>query len=842
METSAGVGGSSRRVRVWVPLAGTMFLLATTFTLAAAVPASAAGCVPGPHADLAGCNLADADLYGVNLTGANLTRATLTGANLTNATLTHAILTHASAAGVDLQGALISGATLTGASLDNALLNGAILEHSGISGAKFTGSDFTGVVSGGDSGRGTLPSNWSLVGGYLIGPGADLANDALAGANLVGNLTGANLTGADLAGAHLAGARLTGVVSGGLVGMPTLPAHWSVDSGYLVGPGAFLYGADLAGADLTGADAAGANLEGAVLTGADLTDADLANVDAIEATFSGTDLAGTDLAGANLGDVASGGITGTPAALPTASPANWQIVDGYLVGPFADLADAEMAGAVLPDSNLHGANLTGADLTGSNLTDSYVTYTNLTGTDLTDATLSGVTSLDIEGTPAALPPGWVLVNGVLMLTSIPLSGHATPGITPGIAARRAVGSDSGSAPDSDSDSAPGSAPDADSGSAPDAGSGSDVGSGSGSAAAPAAGSTRQADSASAPAAPRTGSSPRQAGSPPAVTVPQHGIDVYALDTCASAGLWQQNAVNEMRGIKSLGANSVSIAFPFYVAGPTANSVIATGLCSEPGASPVPLQSPSPARLAVLVHAAQSVGLQVMVRPLMDQSNLQIFDTWRGGIAPTNTAAWFASYKTALKPYLQMAQANDVPLFSISSELTSMSTSAQWPSAIAYALKLYSGQVAFDSSWNADPNRGDVHPGTAVAQDAYPLLANLTPTATVAQILAAWNRYLTVKPLPAAAGRVAFDEVGISADDGAYATPNYSPPFAVFNQRIQANWFTAACQFAKAHKMQGLYFWGPELSYNVGKLSTQPDPAHAAELQPAGQAAIRTCFE
>src|SRR5208282_5622227 len=115
---------------------------------------------------------------------------------------------------------------------------------------------------------------------------------------------------------------------------------------------------------------------------------------------------------ANLAGVTSGGITGTPSTLPTATPTNWQLVDGYLVGPFADLSGADPAGADLARSNFHGANLTDADLTGSNLTGAYITYSDLAGTNLTDAILTGVTSIGIQGTPEALPPGWVLVNGV----------------------------------------------------------------------------------------------------------------------------------------------------------------------------------------------------------------------------------------------------------------------------------------------------------------------------------------------------------------------------------------------------------------------------------------------
>ena len=297
----------------------------------------------------------------------------------------------------------------------------------------------------------------------------------------------------------------------------------------------------------------------------------------------------------------------------------------------------------------------------------------------------------------------------------------------------------------------------------------------------------------------------------------------------------------MQGIKSLGANSVEIVFPFYALGATTNSVFTADLCGEPEAIPVPLQSPSPARLAVLVHAAQAAGLHVVLRPLLDQSNLWIFGNWRGNIAPTNETAWMMSYEGILKPYLEMAQANKVTRFAISSELTSMSTSSQWASAIAAAKKLYSGQLVFDSIW-AEPLKGAVHTGTAVAEDAYPHVSHTTPTSSVAQLLAGWNTYLKGESFAITASDDTFEEVGIPALDGSYADPNVDPPPGeTFNQTIQANWFTAACEFVKEHKIGGLYFWGPWLYYNSGKLMTKPDPGQTSELQPLAQAAIRKCF-
>ena len=219
-------------------------------------------CVPGPSAYLVGCNLAGAKLAGADLSGAN-------------------------ASGADLSGANLSGAKASGTNLSRADLSGA---------------DLSGVTSGGITGTpASLPTNWSLANGYLVGPGADLSGADLSGANL----SGANLSGAKASGTNLIGANLDNVASGGVTGTPaSLPADWSLVNGYFVGPHADLSGADLSDANLSGLNLSGANLYG-------------------------SNLSGSNLSGANLFGVRSGGITGTPASLP----AGWSLANGYLVGP-----------------------------------------------------------------------------------------------------------------------------------------------------------------------------------------------------------------------------------------------------------------------------------------------------------------------------------------------------------------------------------------------------------------------------------------------------------------------------------------------------------------------------
>lgn len=88
----------------------------------------------------------------------------------------------------------------------------------------------------------------------------------------------------------------------------------------------------------------------------------------------------------------SGGIVVGEAGTPPTLPANWQVIDGHLIGPYAQL---------------HEAVLTNADQTGV-----YLSFVNQTG-----ATSTGVTGAAKYNTATMLPAGfdpvaagWTLVS------------------------------------------------------------------------------------------------------------------------------------------------------------------------------------------------------------------------------------------------------------------------------------------------------------------------------------------------------------------------------------------------------------------------------------------------
>jgi len=429
------------------------------------------GYLVGPKANLSKANLTRMNLSGVNLNGADLSGAVLIGVKsggiqgVPKALPAKAKLINGYLMGprVDLSGANLAGADLSDVDLTGALISKANLSEVSIAGLK------SGKLVGQPS---AMPTSVRLINGYLIGPGADLQNANFSSLDLRGvNLERANLTGADLQNSK----------SGNIVGVPSaLPADWTIDHGFLFGPGANLIDADLTDVDLSNIDLStlkvgrivgtpralpdtwivsngyligpGANLSGANLSGANLSDANLSNITSSNITgtplalppgwvltqgyligplanltganLTGADLTGADLAGANLTTVSSGLIQGFAESLPP----DWRLVNGYLIGPLTNLSGANLSGANLSEANLSEANLSEANLSEANLSEANLQGSNINRTKFTSANLAGISSRGTLGVPLNLPTGWTYSGGYLIGAGAKLRGAQLPGI------------------------------------------------------------------------------------------------------------------------------------------------------------------------------------------------------------------------------------------------------------------------------------------------------------------------------------------------------------------------------------------------------------------------------
>ncbi len=193
----------------------------------------------GPHVRITGMDLSNVDISNIPtasftglITGSliNTTNAVLpsgyvfrTGYIVGNGvSLVGALLTGQTFANLSMRGVDLSGATLTSTTFTNTDLSGATIRNTNLSGLNFATATITNLASSGlNGGSGgsavVLPSGYSIISGFLIGPTVNMSSNDMSGIVIPAsrscssaNFSSANLTNADLSGVNLSNARFTG--------------------------------------------------------------------------------------------------------------------------------------------------------------------------------------------------------------------------------------------------------------------------------------------------------------------------------------------------------------------------------------------------------------------------------------------------------------------------------------------------------------------------------------------------------------------------------------------------------------------------------------------------------
>jgi Glycoside Hydrolase Family 113 len=310
-------------------------------------------------------------------------------------------------------------------------------------------------------------------------------------------------------------------------------------------------------------------------------------------------------------------------------------------------------------------------------------------------------------------------------------------------------------------------------------------------------------------------SPSQAPLSPASRSPyQLGIDLdfyWHPDQNVPALVTQEAAY-----ARGLGANAILISFPVYTGSAAAVA----------GAS-----TPPPSALAAAVQAVRAQGLRAGVRPLLDEANLPRSRVW---FLPASVTGWLASYQKVILPYAQAAQQAGASFFYTGAELSQFAHARQWRQVNAAVHTVFKGKLYFSANWTSPaearalPASGG--PGVTVAADAYP-----DSHASPGQFGPWWVTEAGELPR----GTV-LAETGIAAQAGMQQHPwDQGSPSQALDPRLQAAWFTAACEAVKADRLGGIYFW----SVYVGQpLDAAPTPATATQFTDSpGAGAIQGCF-
>ena len=170
---------------------------------------------------------------------------------------------------------------------------------------------------------------------------------------------------------------------------------------------------------------------------------------------------------------------------------------------------------------------------------------------------------------------------------------------------------------------------------------------------------------------------------------------------------------------------------------TPTSYMADATSTEIAADPA--KTPSDRSVLGAARTAHELGLRVAIKPHVDVQD----GTFRGEIAPSDRAAWFASYGELVDRYADLANEARAETLVIGTELTSMTgDEAAWRDLIARARDRFDGEITFAANWVEGAEQINFWDALdAIGIDAYMPLdpSNLEPS--VDELITAWGPYV-----------------------------------------------------------------------------------------------------
>jgi hypothetical protein len=142
-------------------------------------------------------------------------------------------------------------------------------------------------------------------------------------------------------------------------------------------------------------------------------------------------------------------------------------------------------------------------------------------------------------------------------------------------------------------------------------------------------------------------------------------------------------------IAALGASHVALVIPLYQTNAASTDLrLHTRL------------SPSLEMVADTVRAAQRIGLEVSLFPIVRLSAPRTPKEWRGTLAPSDRDAWFASYGQLVGDLASLATLTGATRLVIGSELSTLDRDLpRWRKLIALIRAVYSGTLVYSSNWD-----------------------------------------------------------------------------------------------------------------------------------------------
>ncbi len=285
---------------------------------------------------------------------------------------------------------------------------------------------------------------------------------------------------------------------------------------------------------------------------------------------------------------------------------------------------------------------------------------------------------------------------------------------------------------------------------------------------------------------------------------QKGI---SYSTWWSGDYLQPGADYSLELLSSTGANWISLIVTGYQADYLSTAIDRTSVHTS-----------TDAELIHVIQQAHSLGLKVMLKPhvdLLDESN----GHWRGNIGDGFTmeaqwSTWFASYRSFIEHYAQLAQDNGADQFCVGTELlgTTRRRPADWRTVIAGARAIFKGPITYAALkegeevsitwWDAVDYIG--------VDSYYQLTTDTNHDPTEAELEDLWTEHVaTMASLSASNGNkpILLTEVGFRSQHGCSDHPWDSEIVSPVDLEEQA--FAYQATFEKLYNqpwLAGMFWW------------------------------------
>lgn len=249
---------------------------------------------------------------------------------------------------------------------------------------------------------------------------------------------------------------------------------------------------------------------------------------------------------------------------------------------------------------------------------------------------------------------------------------------------------------------------------------------------------------------------RVSSDPSRLNFNMQGFSLTAGKYCPFVPFNSTKAEYSMKQLVTTGANWVAIIVTQYQ--DTINSTEIYPLTEETPAIWSIQFTDQKEEVEAAIQMAHDLGLKVMLKPHVDIAiDYPNFLYWRGGIGSDTTyfpyADWFMSYKKFLYFYAEIAQNNNVEMFSIGTELDKLTdtnvTTQYWTEIITYIRTIinYSGKLTFAANNGFETKVSFWDQLDYIGVDAYYLAwegitgkpTNLS--VTLAEVVSEWQGYI-----------------------------------------------------------------------------------------------------